>query len=128
MGKSKEIIANLYTNVKFFDTICTVTDKRQREAEEIAAKADAMLIIGGQTAPIRESSMKYAPPDAHFHFILRQKTIFRPIYSKILMLIQSELLLTSTPDSIIEEVARKMTERKQMNETFENCSINHLKH
>lgn len=49
--KNKKFFKKLYTNAKFFDTICSVTENRQIEAIEIAKKSDAMIIIGG-----RESS------------------------------------------------------------------------
>ena len=39
------------TNLKIFDTICNATYKRQSEAQELAARSDAMVVIGG-----RESS------------------------------------------------------------------------
>jgi ribosomal protein S1/(E)-4-hydroxy-3-methyl-but-2-enyl pyrophosphate reductase len=118
--KSKEIIANLYTNVKIFDTICTVTDKRQREAEEIAAKADAMLIIGGanssNTRKLYEICASRCPLSFH---IETKDDIPSDLLKNINVNTVGITAGTSTPDSIIEEVARKMTERKQMNETFE---------
>ena len=39
------------TNLKIFDTICNATYKRQSEAQALAARCDAMVVIGG-----RESS------------------------------------------------------------------------
>ena len=39
------------TNLKIFDTICNATYKRQSEAQALAARSDAMVVIGG-----RESS------------------------------------------------------------------------
>ena len=39
------------TNLKSFDTICNATCKRQSEAQALAARSDAMVVIGG-----RESS------------------------------------------------------------------------
>ncbi len=36
--------------VQVFDTICNATAKRQLEAEQIAAKADMMIVIGGRTS------------------------------------------------------------------------------
>ena len=41
----------LCTNSKIFDTICNATCKRQSEAQELAARCEAMVVIGG-----RESS------------------------------------------------------------------------
>ena len=41
-----EILKKECTNVKIFDTICDATYKRQSEAAEIAARADAMIVVG----------------------------------------------------------------------------------
>ena len=41
-----EILKKECTNVKIFDTICDATYKRQTEAAEIAAKVDAMIVVG----------------------------------------------------------------------------------
>ena len=45
--KSQKIIEKLYTNRKKFDTICKVTEKRQTEAEALASRSDAVIVIGG---------------------------------------------------------------------------------
>ncbi len=41
-----EKIKKVCTNAEFFDTICGATYKRQAEAQELAARCDAMLVIG----------------------------------------------------------------------------------
>ena len=43
---SEEIIKKECTNAKIFDTICNATYRRQTEAAEIAAKVDAMVVVG----------------------------------------------------------------------------------
>ena len=48
--KIKNFLEKLYTNLIFFDTICSVTEKRQNEAVALAKKSDAMLVIGGRTS------------------------------------------------------------------------------
>ncbi len=42
-----EIFENNVYNINVVNTICNATDERQSEAEEIASKADAMIVIGG---------------------------------------------------------------------------------
>ncbi len=46
--KSVKKINLLCTNVKIFDTICSATEERQNEAEQLSAKSDAMIIVGGK--------------------------------------------------------------------------------
>jgi len=43
---SLKILKKECTNVKIFDTICDATHKRQSEAAEIAARVDAMVVVG----------------------------------------------------------------------------------
>ena len=42
-----EIFENNGYNINIVNTICNATDERQSEAEEIAKRADAMIVIGG---------------------------------------------------------------------------------
>ena len=46
--KSQKIFKKLYTNAKFFDTICSVTELRQTEVEKLSAQCDFMVVIGGK--------------------------------------------------------------------------------
>ena len=46
--KSLEIIEKVYTNTQIFDTICNVTEERQKEAYALAAESDVMLVIGSR--------------------------------------------------------------------------------
>jgi len=46
--KSQKIFKKLYTNAKFFDTICNVTALRQTEAEALSKSCDFMVVIGGK--------------------------------------------------------------------------------
>ena len=45
-----DIIRNKLYNVTAYKTICNATSVRQREAQEIASKVDAMIIIGGRNS------------------------------------------------------------------------------
>ena len=48
--KIKNFLKNLYTNAIFFDTICSVTEIRQKEAISLAGVSDGMIVIGGQSS------------------------------------------------------------------------------
>ncbi len=45
-----EILNNYGYNINVVNTICNATDERQSEAEAIASKADAMIVIGGASS------------------------------------------------------------------------------
>ena len=97
------------TNVKIHDTICDATQKRQSEAAEIAAKVDAMVVVGDRKSANTR----------HLTEICRERC------SKVLQIETADELspeflsgcrtagLTagaSTPASIIMEVLTTMTE------------------
>ena len=46
--KTQKYLQNHYTNAKFFDTICNVTETRQKEALDLAERSDCMIVIGGR--------------------------------------------------------------------------------
>lgn len=48
--KCKKILKKVYTNAKIFDTICGVTEARQREAYELSQVCDAMFVVGGKSS------------------------------------------------------------------------------
>ena len=105
--KSEKIIKKYCTNAKIFDTICSVTEKRQTEAMELSQKCDVMLVIGGRessnTSKLAQICKKYCP-----------KTFWIETSSDIMF---EEVGLTniigitagaSTPDSLIQEVKETM--------------------
>ena len=51
LKKSKEIQKKICTNCEIFDTICDATQIRQSEALDFGQKCDAVVVIGGSTAP-----------------------------------------------------------------------------
>ncbi len=116
--KSQEIIKNLYTNAVIFDTICSVTELRQSEAEELSRSCDFILVIGG-----RESSNT-----AKLYEICRRncKDTVWIANSKEL---NKELLVghhhigivagASTPHKEIEEVYKTMSEHENFEKMLE---------
>ena len=46
--KNCEIVKKYCTNAKIFDTICNATAKRQKEACNLSAQSDIMVVIGGK--------------------------------------------------------------------------------
>ena len=44
--KSVQIVKKLFTNVKIFDTICRATESRQKEAAQLSAVSQAMVVVG----------------------------------------------------------------------------------
>ncbi|MEF9983583.1 MAG: bifunctional 4-hydroxy-3-methylbut-2-enyl diphosphate reductase/30S ribosomal protein S1 [Oscillospiraceae bacterium] len=46
--KCKKIIKKVCTNPFIFDTICSATAERQKEASQLAEKSDIMIVVGGR--------------------------------------------------------------------------------
>ncbi len=107
--KCAEILKKVYTNTELFDTICEATFSRQKEAVELAAICDAMLVVGDRssanTRRLAEICRSVCP-----------KVIFAETASEsdLSDLIDVRTLGVtagaSTPAWIIEEVCSKMTE------------------
>ena len=112
--KSEKIIKKHCTNAKIFDTICSVTEKRQTEAMALSQRCDAMLVIGGSdssnTMKLTQVCRTYCPntqwietgDDIVFDDLRHAKNI-------------GITAGASTPDSIIQEVKEIM---ENLNENF----------
>ncbi|MBO5845326.1 MAG: 4-hydroxy-3-methylbut-2-enyl diphosphate reductase, partial [Clostridia bacterium] len=109
--KSQKILKKLYTNALIFDTICSVTELRQSEAEELSAKSDMMIVIGGRessnTAKLYsickkncESTVWIESPDE-----LASCNLNPSAYTKVGIAAGA-----STPSGLIQEVYKTMSE------------------
>lgn len=118
--KCQNFIESLYTNAKLFDTICSVTEKRQNETQALAGRVDVMVVIGGKnssnTTKLYSISRKVCPRT----YLVEQAEECRNIRTGK----NSKVGITagaSTPDSIIEEVKTIMSEETK--DTVENGQI-----
>ncbi len=111
--KIKKIFKKLYTNAKIFDTICSVTENRQNEAIELAAKSDAMIVIGGKdssnTHKLFELCKEVCPNTRWIESASELLTDF-PDSAQSAGITAG----ASTPDGIITEVFRTMENFSQM--------------
>ena len=104
----------LYTNAIIFDTICSATEKRQAEALLLSKENDAMIIIGGRTSS-NTAKLKAVCEQNCPTYLIETADELQDI---ALCDVQSIGVTAgaSTPDSIIKEVIRTMSEK------FENTS------
>ncbi|MDR0248430.1 MAG: bifunctional 4-hydroxy-3-methylbut-2-enyl diphosphate reductase/30S ribosomal protein S1 [Oscillospiraceae bacterium] len=107
-GKWEECVYFLkkhYTNVEIIDTICGTADTRRREAEEMAAKADILVVVGDNASSNTRNLAACAPnavivpSSRRLPALLRERCVTVAVTAG-----------TSTPASIIEEVVKKMEE------------------
>lgn len=108
----QKFIKYLYTNVKIFDTICSVTDERQKEVLALSADNDLIIVVGGASSSnttklfhIAEKNCKNA-----IHIETAKELLnFPPQNFKN----TKKIAITagaSTPSSIIQEVLQTMTD------------------
>ncbi|MBQ9468109.1 MAG: bifunctional 4-hydroxy-3-methylbut-2-enyl diphosphate reductase/30S ribosomal protein S1 [Clostridia bacterium] len=110
--KCQKIFKNLCTNGKIFDTICNVTESRQKEVKEISAQVDAMLVIGSRESSNTMKLYDLAKKNCRCVLLTEDGSDIDKLPADV-----TKLGITagaSTPDRIIEEVHSKM------NENFEN--------
>ncbi|MDY3845913.1 MAG: bifunctional 4-hydroxy-3-methylbut-2-enyl diphosphate reductase/30S ribosomal protein S1 [Eubacteriales bacterium] len=105
--KCQKNIKKLYTNTKIFDTICNVTEKRQKEAVELSSSSDVMIVIGGKdssnTAKLFDICKKNCPATYRVESISDLDGIIVDSSLKIGITAGA-----STPANIITEVQRRM--------------------
>ncbi len=107
--KSQKVLKKLCTNPIIFDTICSVTEKRQTEAKELAKDSDVMIVIGGKDS---SNSAKLAEicravcPETYWIQEVSDITNLQISPEKRVGIAAG----ASTPAGIIEEVYKKMSE------------------
>ena len=114
--KCQKVFKNLCTNAKIFDTICSVTENRQKEAVQLCKECDAMLIIGSKESSNTMKLYDIAVNSAPRAYLAEDASSLPQIPLEV-----HKLGITagaSTPDRIIEEVHKKMNEILE-NENFE---------
>ncbi len=125
--KSQKFLKKLYTNPLIFDTICSVTESRQTEAKELAARSDVMIVIGGRdssnTAKLYDICKAICP---HTVWIERPSElagldIKTSAHTKVGIAAGA-----STPSGVIQEVYEIMSEMKENFEELLNSSFKTL--
>ena len=113
--KSQKNIKKLYTNAKFFDTICSVTEKRQEEALALAEESDLVVVVGGRNS---SNTCKLAEIAASRTRTLHIETGAELSVLRGIIPTLKTIAITagaSTPPSIIQEVTEQMADIIQNN-------------
>ena len=116
--KIRENIKNKIAKAEIFDTICSTTENRQREAREIASSSDYMLVIGSRgssnTMKLFDICERHC---ANTYLITNTDDLMKILPSLDLRSESVRIGITagaSTPESIIREVIRTMSENEGM--------------
>jgi len=106
------------TNLKIFDTICGATRKRQAEAQALAARCDAMIVIGGRDSANTRKLAELCGEICPLVLWIERAEELEPsnLYGKASVGITAG---ASTPEWIIKEVCDKMSdENMEIEESF----------
>ena len=107
--KTKKLLKKVCTNTIIFDTICSVTEKRQLEAKALAEKSDFMVVIGSRSS---SNSVK-------LYSICKEKCPYTIMIESAGELVEKIPFThkkvgiaagASTPRDIIQEVQKTMSE------------------
>lgn len=111
--KTQELLRNHLTNLQIYDTICCVTENRQKEVERLASEVDLMLIIGGRSSSNTRKLLNVSKSVLEHSFLIEDAGEITP---QILALAKSANKIgitagASTPSDIIQEVKTTMSEK-----------------
>lgn len=108
------IVKNKIANVRIFDTICSTTEIRQKEAKEIAAAVDLMFVIGSKGSSNTKKLVEVCKSQCGETFLIEQPTDVQPIMAgRATMSLKIGITAgASTPERIIREVIQEMTEQE----------------
>ncbi|MBQ8163311.1 MAG: bifunctional 4-hydroxy-3-methylbut-2-enyl diphosphate reductase/30S ribosomal protein S1 [Clostridia bacterium] len=112
--KCQKIIKKHCTNIKIFDTICSVTEKRQTEAKDLCKKVELMLVIGGKGSS--NTSKLYHICSEHCKNTYWIQTKDDIPFDKLGTINTIGITAgASTPDRLIQEVKKSMSEIMEQN-------------
>ena len=124
--KCKKKIEKLYTKPVFFDTICNATEERQREAERLSQTCDTVIVIGGADSSNTAKLFGICASHCKNTFRIGEASELSALH------IRAEgktgiVAGASTPEYIIQEVIKTMSENQVKAENFEEMLESSLK-
>jgi len=108
--KCQNYIRNLYTNAKIFDTICSVTEKRQTEVDSLSKQVDLMLIIGDRESSNTTKLYLTAKRNQAETYLIEDASELKKTLDVMPHLKVGIAAGASASGSIIEEVIKTMSE------------------
>lgn len=106
--KSAKKAKLLCTNIKIFDTICSATEERQKEAYLLSLKCDAMIIIGGKQSSNTAKLAEVCRENAKTFLVENSRELMKYDFRGFDLIGISAG--ASTPAGIIKEVLETMSE------------------
>lgn len=110
--KSLEILNKVYTKVLIFDTICRVTEIRQNEAKMLSKESDCMIVIGSKSSSNTCKLYEICKENCKDSYLISGVDDL----IKINVSNCNKISITagaSTPDGVIQEVEKTMSEQME---------------
>ncbi len=109
--KCRKRISELYPNVRVFETICSVTENRQKKTKELASVSDMTVVVGGRNSSNTAKLYKIAKSVCPNSIMIESA----PELDGFTDMIRSANKIAiaagaSTPSGIIQEVKHKMAD------------------
>ncbi len=124
----QNVLKIVYTNLKVFDTICSVTETRQEEAVRLCATSDLIIVVGGLNSSNTRNLYEICKNGCKYTYFAENadslpvddiqsalNNLLRYNYGKDLTVCITAG--ASTPDDIIEEVKIRMNNITSDNKT-----------
>ncbi len=116
--KCEKKFKKVYTNAIIFDTICSVTEKRQSETKELALQSDGMIVIGGKQSSNSHKLFEIASSACKkCAFVEKADELDKAYFDGCLTI--GITAGASTPSGIIEEVYKTMAEIENFEELLD---------
>ncbi len=116
--KCEKKFKKVYTNAIIFDTICSVTEKRQSETKDLALRSDGMIVIGGKQSSNSHKLFEIASSACQkCAFVEKADELDKSFFDGCITI--GITAGASTPSGIIEEVYKTMAELENFEELLE---------
>jgi small subunit ribosomal protein S1 len=120
-----EILNKKIANLQIFDTICNTTEKRQKEAEDLAGRSDVMIVIGDRESSNSRKLFEICQLKCRKTYMVEKPTDLDELISEEIPDHYRIGIVAgaSTPKKNIGEVINKMSEKVTQDNQQEQDSI-----
>jgi len=108
-----EAISKTGAEIKVFNTICSATAERQQAALELARKVDVMVVAGGMNSANTKKLVDICRKSGKTTYHVETAAALRPAWFRGVK-VAGLTAGASTPDWIIEEVKKRMSDNEEM--------------
>lgn len=120
----QRVIEREYPRIRVFNSICSTTFERQREAEELSKKCDVMLVLGDKHSSNTQKLKKICEKNCRNTLNAAKECEISLDIFKNNDIMVGVVAGASTPDSIIREVINTMSEQDKANVNCEAATEN----